>query len=30
VVGCSVLLELTALGGRSRLHDLDVHTLLTY
>lgn len=29
-VGCSVLLELTALGGRGRLRDLDVHTLLTY
>jgi adenine phosphoribosyltransferase len=30
VAGCSVLLELTALGGRQRLPDLDVHALLTY
>jgi adenine phosphoribosyltransferase len=30
VAGCSVLLELTALGGRMRLPDLDVHALLTY
>ena len=30
VAGCSVLLELTALGGRDRLQDLDVHALLTY
>jgi adenine phosphoribosyltransferase len=30
VVGCSVLIELLALGGRSRLVDLDVHALLTY
>ncbi len=29
-VGCSVLLELTALGGRARLSDLDVHSLLSY
>jgi adenine phosphoribosyltransferase len=30
VVGCSVLLELTALGGRSRLTDIEVHALLSY
>jgi len=30
VAGVSVLMELTALGGRSRLSDLDLHTLLTY
>jgi adenine phosphoribosyltransferase len=30
VVGCSVLLELTALGGRARVSDLEVHALLTY
>ena len=30
VAGCSVLLELTALGGRERLTDLDVHALLSY
>jgi adenine phosphoribosyltransferase len=30
VVGCSVLIELTALGGRQRLPDLDVHALITY
>jgi len=30
VAGCSVLLELTALGGRARLTDLEVHALLTY
>ncbi len=30
VAGCSVLLELTALGGRNRLANLDVHALLTY
>jgi adenine phosphoribosyltransferase len=30
VVGCSVLLELTALGGRSRLADLEIQTLLSY
>jgi adenine phosphoribosyltransferase len=30
VAGCSVLLELTALGGRQRLPDLDVHALLSY
>ncbi len=28
VVGCSVLLELTFLGARGRLPDLDVHALL--
>ncbi|HVW80381.1 MAG TPA: adenine phosphoribosyltransferase [Mycobacteriales bacterium] len=30
VVGCSVLLELTALGGRQRLQGLDIQALLTY
>jgi adenine phosphoribosyltransferase len=30
VVGCSVLLELTALGGRERLTGLDVHALVSY
>ena len=30
VAGASVLIELTALGGRGRLEDLDVHALLTY
>jgi adenine phosphoribosyltransferase len=30
VAGCSVLLELSALGGRNRLATLDVHALLTY
>jgi hypothetical protein len=30
VAGCRVLLELSALGGRQRLADLDVHALLTY
>ena len=30
VAGCSVLLELSALGGRERLATLDVHALLTY
>lgn len=30
VAGCSVLLELSALGGRQRLSGLDVHALLTY
>jgi adenine phosphoribosyltransferase len=30
LMGCSVLLELTALGGRNRLAGLDVHSLLTY
>jgi len=29
-VGCSVLLELSALDGRSRLGGLDVHALLRY
>ena len=28
--GCSVLLELSFLGGRNRLADLDVHSLLTF
>ena len=30
VVGCSVLIELGFLGGRSRLDGLPVHSLLTY
>jgi adenine phosphoribosyltransferase len=30
VAGCSVLLELSALGGRDRLPGIDVHALLTY
>jgi adenine phosphoribosyltransferase len=30
VAGCSVLLELTALGGRQRLQDVELHALLTY
>ena len=30
VAGVSVLLELSALGGRDRLSDLDLHALLTY
>jgi adenine phosphoribosyltransferase len=30
VAGCSVLLELSALGGRARLTALEVHALLTY
>jgi adenine phosphoribosyltransferase len=30
VAGCSVLIELTALGGRSRLSGIDVHALLTF
>jgi adenine phosphoribosyltransferase len=30
VSGCSVLLEITALGGRAQLPDLDIHALLTY
>jgi len=30
VAGCSVLVELGALGARKRLTDLDVHALLTY
>src|SRR4051794_18079954 len=30
VSGCSVLMELTFLGGRDRLPDLDVHALLSY
>ncbi|HWB68046.1 MAG TPA: adenine phosphoribosyltransferase [Mycobacteriales bacterium] len=30
VAGCSVLLEISALGGRERLGTLDVHSLLTY
>jgi adenine phosphoribosyltransferase len=30
VAGASVLLELTFLGGRGRLPDVDVHSLLSY
>jgi adenine phosphoribosyltransferase len=30
VAGASVLIELTFLGGRAKLPDLDVHALLTY
>jgi adenine phosphoribosyltransferase len=30
VAGVSVLIELTFLGGRGRLQDLDLHTLLSY
>ena len=30
VVGCSVLIELSFLGGRDRLKGLDVHSLVTY
>jgi adenine phosphoribosyltransferase len=30
VRGVSVLLELSALGGRKRLNELDLHALLTY
>jgi adenine phosphoribosyltransferase len=30
VAGASVLIELTFLGGRARLPDLDVHALLSY
>jgi adenine phosphoribosyltransferase len=30
VVGCSVLLELTALGGRDKVRDLDIQALLSY
>jgi adenine phosphoribosyltransferase len=30
VAGCSVLLELTALNGRAKLGDLDLHALLSY
>jgi adenine phosphoribosyltransferase len=30
VAGCSVLLELSTLGGRQRLGDLDIQALLTY
>jgi adenine phosphoribosyltransferase len=30
VRGASVLIELTALGGRARIAELDVHALLTY
>jgi adenine phosphoribosyltransferase len=30
VVGCSVVLELTALGGRARLAGLDVSSLVSY
>ena len=30
VVGCSVVIELRALGGRERLPGLDVHALVSY
>ncbi len=30
VVGCSVVVELSFLGGRDRLKDLDVHALVTF
>ncbi len=30
VAGCSVLIELAALGGRARLAGLDVHSLVVY
>jgi adenine phosphoribosyltransferase len=30
VSGCSVLMELTFLGGRERLSDLHVHSLISY
>jgi adenine phosphoribosyltransferase len=30
VAGCSVLIELSALGGRARLGDIDVASLLVY
>jgi adenine phosphoribosyltransferase len=30
VVGCAVVIELAALGGRTRLGGLDVHSLVTY
>ncbi len=30
LVGCSVVIELSALGGRQRLAGLDVHALVTY
>ena len=30
VVGCSVVIELSFLGGRQRLAGLDVHSLVTY
>ena len=30
IVGCSFLLELTALGGASRLNTYSVHSVLTY
>ena len=30
VVGVSLLVELSFLGGRSRLQDLDLHTVLVY
>jgi adenine phosphoribosyltransferase len=30
VAGCSVLLELAALGGRARLSDIEVQALLTF
>jgi adenine phosphoribosyltransferase len=30
VVACSVVIELEFLGGRARLGDLPVHSLVTY
>jgi adenine phosphoribosyltransferase len=30
VLGFAAMIELAALGGRSRLGDLPVHALLTY
>ena len=30
IAGCAFLVELTFLGGRSRLEPLPVHTLVTY
>jgi hypothetical protein len=30
VAGCSVLLELTALGGRAKASDLEIQALLSY
>ena len=30
VAGCSVVIEIAALGGRGRLAGLDVHALVTY
>ena len=30
IVGCAFLVELTFLGGREKLGDYDVHTLIAY